>query len=77
MDYLNVIMYSVFNEHSQNEKPSVTFYSHLNVALPLISRNISQQAAKYSFIRSRNIEDNKSDMSTDPAYIKPRGEDWV
>ena len=57
----------------QHNNLVVTYNSHFNLALPYMSRNSSQLTAKYSFISSSYIEDNKSDMSTDPGYIDSGG----
>ena len=57
----------------QHDNLVVTYNSHFNIALPCVPRKSNQHTAKYSFISSSYIEDNKSDMSTDPGYIDSGG----
>ena len=58
----------------QNNNLIVTYNGHFNVTLPYNSRSISQLTAKYSFISSSYIEDNQSDLSSDPSYTDSRTE---
>ena len=55
--------------NSINNNLVVTYNFHFNVALPLSDISRNHLTAIHSFINSSYIEDNQSDLSTDPGYI--------
>ena len=75
MNLNNYAMSCVTQRTVQHNNLVVTYNSHFNVALPCIPRNGSQLTAKHSFISNSYIEDNNSDMSTDPGYIDSGGKE--
>ena len=53
---------------AQNNNLVVTYNFHFNVALPFFGISSTHLQAIHSFISSSYIEDNQSDLSTDPGY---------
>ena len=63
-------MHDCYSEWTaQNNNLIVTYNFHFNVALPFFGISRSHLTAIHSFISSSYIEDNQSELSTDPGYI--------
>ena len=63
-------MHDCYSEwRAQNNNLVVTYNFHFNVAHPYFGISSTHLQAIHSFISSSYIEDNQSDLSTDPGYI--------
>ena len=63
-------MHDCYSEWTaQNNNLVVTYNFHFNVALPYFGISSTHLQAIHSLISSSYIEDNQSDLSTDPGYI--------